>query len=69
MLIIGPSPEPGSETAPLPVKNGFPHESSLLTFLIDNIKPFIETPGLLSLVHSDNEVTHDSMSLGLHFRD
>lgn len=69
MLIIGPSSEPSGETTPLPVKNGFSHESPLLTFLIDNVEPLIETSSLLSLIHSHDEVTHNSMGLRLHLRD
>ena len=66
-LSFGPSPEPVGEATPLPIKDGFPQETSLLILLIDNIKPLVEASSLLSLIHSDNEVAHDAVSLGLHF--
>ena len=34
-----------------------------------NIKPFVESTSYLPIVHSDNEVTHNAVSLRLHLRN
>jgi hypothetical protein len=53
----------------LPVKKQFSQESSLLVFLVDHIKPLVEASAGLFGYHSDNEVAHNSVCLGLHLRN
>jgi len=66
---LSPSSESGSEASSLPVEHGLSEEPSPLVFFIDNIIPFVESSSSLFVVHSDNEVTHYSVSLLLHFRN
>ena len=64
---------PGSEgtgkASSVPVKDSLSDEASLLGLLRDHVEPLEEASGLLSGVHSDDEVAHDSVSLRLHLRN
>ena len=50
----------------MPVKHDFSQESSLVVFLVYDIEPLVIASSNLLLVHSDDEIAHDSMSLLLH---
>jgi hypothetical protein len=63
---FSPSPKCGTRGASLPVEKRFSEESSFLVLLIDNIVPLVEATSNLFRIHSDNEVTHNSVSLLLH---
>jgi hypothetical protein len=53
----------------LPIQHSFSQEPSLLVFLSNHIIPLEETTSQLFVVHTHYEVTHNSMSLLLHFGD
>ena len=63
---FGPPSESGSVRSSLPVKHDFSQESSLVVFLVYDIEPLVIASSNLLLVHSDDEIAHDSMSLLLH---
>ena len=52
----------------MPVKKYFLGEPLLLSLLVDDIVPLVEAPRSLFLVHPHDEVSHDSVRLGLHLR-
>ena len=53
----------------MPIEHGLSQESSLLVVLADDVKPLVVASGDLAAIHPDDEVTHDSVSLRLHFGD
>ena len=63
---LGPPSEGSSIRAPLPIEHDFPEEASFVVLLVDNIIPFIIASRNLFLIHPDNKVAHDSVSLLLH---